>query len=564
LTMGSLELQASSGLATTAWHQINWASCHRQVRSLQRRTVQAVQAGVWGKVKRLSYLLVHSFAGRALAVKRVTENTGKKTPGGDGDLWDTPTKKAHAVTRIGRWRDYRPAPLKRISIPKKNGTPRPLSIPTLSDRARQAVYLQALPPIAETTGDQNSSGFRPKRRWADAIDQCFKVLRQKTSATWILEGDIQGFCENIRLTRLEEHIPMNKRVLSRGLHSGVLDRGTRLPTTAGVPQGGIISPVVSNMVLDGLETVGHRGRWHRRVYNINYGRGADDFIVTATSRQVREDSILPRINAFLAERGVRLSPTKTLITPIAQGFDFLGQTLRKHERPHGKPGKLQITPSQASVRALKARIKALWKQSAGRTPAQLIATLNPLLRGWANCHRHVICGETFATLDNFVWQRLYRWARRRHPNKTGRWIAEHYFPHQTGKSWRFTDPVSGKQGIRIREAVTPRRHVKVKGDATPFDPAWTADFQHRDRQLTLHASSPGRAYILRQQNGLCPVCRQVMQCEETLALHHRDGHHQHTRLVNLVFLHPNCPRQVHDAPGRKTGSPRSLRGVGHA
>jgi RNA-directed DNA polymerase len=559
--MGSLELQASSGLATTAWHQINWASCHRQVRSLQRRIVQAVQAGVWRKVKRLSYLLVHSFAGRALAIKRVTENTGKKTPGVDGDLWDTPTKKAHAVARIGRWRGYRPAPLKRIYIPKKNGTQRPLSIPTLTDRARQAVYLQALQPIAETTGDHNSYGFRPKRRCADAIDQCFKVLRQKTSATWILEGDIQGFFDNIRLTWLEEHIPMNKRVLSRWLHSGFLDRGTLLPTTAGVPQGGIISPVISNMVLDGLETVVHGGSWHRRVHNINYVRWADDFIVTATSRQVLEDSVLPRINAFLAERGVRLSPTKTVITPITQGFDFLGQTLRKHERP---PGKLQITPSQASVRALKARIKALCKQSTGRTPAQLIATLNPVLRGWANYHRHVICGETFATLDNFVWQRLYRWARGRHPNKTGRWIAEHSFPPQAGKSWRFTDPVSGKEVIRVREAVKPRRHVKVKGDANPFDPAWAAYFQHRDRQLTLHASSPGRAYILRQQNGLCPVCRQVIQCEEALELHHRDGHHQDNRSVNLVFLHPNCHRQVHSAPGSKTGSPRSLRGVGHA
>jgi len=562
--MGSLELQASSGLATTAWHQINWASCHRQVRSLQRRIVQAVQAGVWRKVKRLSSLLVHSLAGRALAVKRGTENTGKKPPGVEGDLWDTPVKKAHAIARISRWRGYRPAPLKRIYIPKKNGTQRPLSSPTLTDRARQAVYLQARQPMAETTGDHNSYGLRPTRRCADAIDQCFKVLRQKSSATWILEGDIPGFVDNIRLTWLEAPIPMNKRVLSRWLPSGFLDRGTLLPTTAGVPQGGIISPVVSNMVLDGLETVGHGGSWHRRVHNINYVRWADDFIVTATSRQVLEDSVLPRINAFLAERGVQLSPTKTVITSIAQGFDFLGQTLRTHARPHGKPGKLQITPSQARIRALKARIKALCKQSAGRTPAQLIATLNPVLRGWANYHRHVICGETFATLDNFVWPRLYRWARGRHPNKPGRWIAEHYFPPQAGNAWRCTDPVSGKPVIRVRETVKPRRQVKGKGDANPFDPTWAAYFQPRDRQLTLHASSPGRAYILRQQNGLCPVCRQVIQCEEALDLQHRDGHHQHHRSVNLVFLHPTCHRQVHYAPGSKTGSPRSLRGVGHA
>jgi RNA-directed DNA polymerase len=417
--MGSLELQASSGLAMSPWQRINWAARYRQVRALQRRIVQAVQAGVWRKVKRLSYLLVHSFAARALAVKRVTENTRKKTPGVDGDLWETPAKKAQAVAGIGRWRGYRPAPLKRIYIPKKDGKQRPLSMPTLTDRARQAVYLQALQPIAETTGDQHSYGFRPKRRCADAIDQCFKVLRQKTSATWILEGDIEGFSDNIRFSWMEEHIPMNKRVLSTWLRSGFIDRGTLFATTAGVPQGGIISPVVSNMVLDGLEAAVHGGSWHRRVHNSNYVRWADDFIVTATSRQVLADTVLPRITAFLAERGVRLSPTKSVITPITQGFNFLGQTLRKYERPSGKPAKLQITPSKASFQALKARVKALCKQAAGHTPAQLIDTLNLVLCGWANYHRYVICGETVAALDNFVSQRLYRWAKRRHPNKTG-------------------------------------------------------------------------------------------------------------------------------------------------
>jgi RNA-directed DNA polymerase len=562
--MGSLVLQASSGLATTAWHRYNWAACHRQVRSLQRRIVQAVLAGAWRKVKRLSYLLVHSFAARALAVKRVTENAGKKTPGVDGDLWNTPAKKANAVARIGRWQGYRSAPLRRVYIPKKNGQQRPLSIPTLTDRARQAVYLQALQPVAETTADQNSYGFRPKRRCADAIDQCFKVLRQKSSATWILEGDIQGFFDHIRFSWIEAHIPMNRRILSKWLRSGFIDRDTLFPTTAGVPQGGIISPTVSNMVLDGLETVVHGSSWQRRVHNINYVRWADDFIVTASSRQVLEDLVLPRINAFLAERGVRLSPTKTVITPISQGFDFLGQTLRKHERPNEKPAKLQITPSRASLQALTAKVKALCKRTAGRTPAQLIDILNPILRGWANYHRHVICGETFATLDNFVWRRLYRWARGRHSNKTGRWIAERYFPHQGGESWRFTDPVSGQQIIRVREAVKPQRYIKVKGDANPFDPAWEAYFQRRDRQLTLHASSPGRAKILRQQNGRCPVCRQVIQCEEDLELHHRDGYHQNNRLANLVFLHPTCHHQVHYAPDSRTGLPRSSRSVGHA
>jgi RNA-directed DNA polymerase len=562
--MGRLELQASSGLATTAWHQINWASCHRQGRSLQRRIVPAIQAGVWRKVKRLSYLVVHAFAGRALAVTRVIENTGQKTPGVDEDLWDTPAKKAHAVARIGRWRGDRPAPLKRIDIPKQNGTQRPRSTPTLTDRARPAVSLHALQPMAEPTGDHNSCGFRPKRRCADAIDQGLKVLRQTTSATWILAGDIPGVFDTIRVTWLAEHIPMNTRMLSRWLHRGFLDRGTLVPTTAGVPPGGMISPVISNMVWDGLETVVHGGSRHRRVHHLNDVRWADDFIVTATSRQVLEDAVLPRINALLAKRGGRRSPTKTVITPSAHGFDFLGQTRRNHERPHGKPGTRQMTPRQARVRARKARIKALCKQRTGRPPAPLIATLHPVWRGWANDHRPVIWGATFATLDNFVWQRLYRWARGRHPHKTGRGIAEHDCPHQAGKSWRCTDPVSGQEVIRVREAVKPRRHVKGKGDANPFDPIWAAYFPHRARQLTRHASSPGRADLLRQQNGRCPVCRQVIQGAEALELHHRDGHHQDNRSVNLVFLHPNGHRQVHSAPGSKTGSPRSLRGAGHA
>jgi RNA-directed DNA polymerase len=316
--------------------------------------------------------------------------------------------------------------------------------------------------------------------------------------------------------------------------------------------------------LEGLETVVQGGSGHRRVHTINDVRWADDCIVTATSRQVLEASVRPRIKACLAERGVRLSPTKTVITPIAQGFDVLGQTLRKPARPHGTPGKRQMTPSHASVQARNARIKALCTQRTGRTPAQLIATLTPVWRGGAHDHRHGICGETFATLDNFVWQRLYRWARGRHPNTTGRWIAEPDFPHQAGKSGRFTDPVSGQEVIRVREAVKPRRPVTVKGDATPFDPAWAAYFPHRDRQLTLHASSPGRADILRQQNGLCPVGRPVIQCEAALERHHRDGHHQENRSVKLVFRHPNGHRQGPAAPGSTTGSPRSLRGVGQA
>jgi len=172
----------------------------------------------------------------------VIENAGKKTPGVDGILWESPEQKAAAVTRIGQWREYQPQPLKRIYIPKPNGKRRPLSIPAREDRARQAVYLQVLQPIAETTADRNSYGFRPQRRCADAIDQGFKALRQKTSATWILEGDIEGFFDPSAFSWIEEHSPMNKRLLAKWLRGGISDHGLLYPTTAGVPQGGISTP----------------------------------------------------------------------------------------------------------------------------------------------------------------------------------------------------------------------------------------------------------------------------------------------------------------------------------
>ena len=293
-----MERHASSGLTTRRWHQINWAACHRRVRSLQRRIVQAVQAGAWRKVKRLSSLLVHSCAARALAVRRGTENTGTKTPGVDNELWDTPEKQATAIDRIGPWRGYRPRPLQRLSIPKKHGTQRPLSMPTFEDRARQALHLQALQPMAETTADPHAYGFRPQRRCADALAPCCTIFRQPTAATWSVAGDSEGFCDHLAFPWLEQHLPRPKRLLSTWRRSGLGDRGALFPTTAGVPQGGIIAPVISTRVLDGLEGVVHGGHWHRRVHQINDVRWAEDFIGTANSREVFEHTVLPAVTAF--------------------------------------------------------------------------------------------------------------------------------------------------------------------------------------------------------------------------------------------------------------------------
>jgi len=231
---------ASFGEALT-WDQINWADCERDVRRLQARIVKATREGRHNKVKTLQWLLTHSFSGRALAVKRVTENKGKRTPGVDGRTWQTPAAKFKSIGTLRR-RGYQPQPLRRVHIPKANGKMRPLGIPTMKDRAMQALYLLALEPIAETTADPNSYGFRSGRSTADAIAASHHDLCRKNSAQWVLEGDIRGCFDNISHEWMLHQIPLDGRVLRQWLQAGYLENRTLFPTKAGTPQGGIMTP----------------------------------------------------------------------------------------------------------------------------------------------------------------------------------------------------------------------------------------------------------------------------------------------------------------------------------
>ncbi len=224
-----------------AWHQINWRKAERAVRRLQTRIAQATQVGKWGKVKALQRLLTHSLSGKALAVRRVTENTGKRTPGVDGAIWKTPEQKAEAIQLLTQ-RGYHPLPLRRVYIPKSNGAKRPLSIPTMRDRAMQALYLLALDPVSETTADPNSYGFRRGRCTADAIEACFIALCRNDRAQWILEGDIRSCFDRISHEWLLTHIPMDKAILAKWLKTGYLENRRLFPTEEGTPQGGICSP----------------------------------------------------------------------------------------------------------------------------------------------------------------------------------------------------------------------------------------------------------------------------------------------------------------------------------
>ncbi len=482
-----------------------------------------------------------------MAVKPVTENPGKNTPGIDGEIWNTPHLKARAIQTIGCWKNYHPCPLKRIHIPKKDKSrTRPLSIPVMGDRARQALYKMALEPIAETKADKNSYGFRLKRNCADAIDQCFKIFFSENSPTYILEGDIKGFFDNISFQWILDNIPMNKKVLSKWLSCGFMEKGKLSPTTQGVPQGGIVSPAIANMVLDRIEKLVHNGCTFRRKHHINFVRFADDFIVTASNKEVLQEVIIPLINTFLQIRGVVLSKEKTKITHINEGFDFLGQNIRKFDRCNGKPGKLQITPSKSSREAIKEKVKAIFKSSNGLSQEALIGRLSPVLRGWANYHRHIICRSTFFQLDHFVWKRIFRWARRRHGCKTKPWIARRYFSIDNEHGWLFRDKKSGKTLLWTHQDIATYRHIKIQADANPFDKQWDEYFRDRDRKLKLKSVGKFYGKVLWQQKGICPICHQILEEHEETHLHHKDGDHSNNRLVNLVLLHPNCHRQTHN------------------
>jgi RNA-directed DNA polymerase len=529
------------------WHQIDWYRAHQEVRRLQARIVRATQEGRWGRVKALQRLLTRSFRGKALAVKRVTENQGKRTPGVDGKIWDTPHKKAQGVQML-RARGYHPLPLRRIYIPKNNGRMRPLGIPAISDRAMQMLHLLALDPLAEVTGDKNSYGFRRERSTADAIEACFNELSQSYDPQWILEGDIKSCFDRISHEWFLTHIPMEKAMLKKWLKAEFIEKNALTPTEEGTPQGGPLSPVIANMALDGLE-VELRKRFppttekngHSAKYKVNLIRYADDFIVTGRSKELLEAEVKPLVERFLRERDLELSQEKTKITHITEGFDFLE------------------------------KVREIVKDRKQITAGRLIVTLNPRIQGWALYHRHVVSKTIYTKVDRAIYQLVWQWAQRRHPHKGKKWIRKKYFRTVGNRQWVFFGTITEKNGetheVQLRTAAsTPiQRHVKVRKDANPYDPAWEPYFEHRLDVKTVQNLQGKRKlhYLWKEQQGLCPLCHQKIT--KLTGWH---SHHIIWRVYggsdnaeNRVLLHPNCHRQLHARPDLAVMKPRPARGV---
>lgn len=540
---------ASPGIAT-CWEAIDWQKALAYVKKLQVRIVKAQKEGHYSKVKSLQWLLTHSFYAKALAVKRVTSNQGKRTSGVDHELWLTPQAKWSAISKLNR-RGYRPQPLRRHYIPKKNGKIRPLGIPTMTDRAMQTLYKFSLEPIAETYADPNSYGFRIGRSTHDAIEQCFTDLNKGKSPEWILEGDIKGCFDHISHEWLLENIPMDTQILEKWLKCGYVETRKSFPTDEGAPQGGTISPTLMNMTLDGLERLLQERLPTRQKVNgrthfnkLNFVRYADDFIITGESPEFLRDKVLPVVKEFLTERGLQLSEEKTVITHIEDGFDFLGKNIRKYN------GKLLIKPSKTSVKSFLEKVRSIIKGNKSIKQETLIRKLNPVIRGWVNNQRYVVSSKVFSRVDYEIYKCLWQWAKRRHKKKSHKWIAQKYWHHIGSRQWTFSVPYENQSTegeplyCKLEYATDTKiiRFKKIVAEANPFDEYWTDYFEEREGEKLLN-STKGREKLLtiwRRQHRRCPVCGELITSETGFKVHTPAGKNS-----QKIMVHKECHEEIH-------------------
>ena len=448
------------------WNNIDWKKVEIHVNRLQARIAKAVKDGIWYLVKRLQYLLTHSFYAKLLAIKKVNINKGKRTAGIDGEIWSSPQSRMKAALCLTD-KKYVAKPLKRVYIEKYGSKKkRPLGIPTMYDRSMQSLYAMALEPIAEIKGDRTSFGFRKFRSTHDACEYAFQYLCKKNAPVWVLEGDIKGCFDNISHQWLIDNVPMEKSILKQFLKAGYIFNRQLFQTDAGTPQGGIISPILANMALDGVSDMLSEkyriknGKLNNELSNkhkVNFVRYADDFIVTANTEEIAKE-VKELIKDFLKDRGLELSDEKTLITHIDNGFDFLGWNFRKYN------GKLLVKPSKKSIDKFTEQISETIKEGKAWKQETLIAVLNPKITGWANYHQSVVSSEIFHKLDSIIWGMLWHWAKRRHPVKSKQWIADKYW-HSAGKrKWVFSDGIKQLSFLSDTKIV---RHTKLKLDMNP-------------------------------------------------------------------------------------------------
>ncbi|MEE3896235.1 group II intron reverse transcriptase/maturase [Priestia megaterium] len=525
-------LRASAHVSHKDWYSIDWSIIQKYVAKLRQRIYRAEQQNQQRKVRKLQRLLLRSKANLLLSIRRVTQqNNGKRTPGVDGYTSSKPSERIKLYQQLVKCNVFRhrPKPAKRTFIPKKDGKLRPLGIPTIRDRVYQNVVKNALEPQWEVRFEPTSYGFRPKRSTHDAISNLFNKLNTNSKKKWVFEGDFLGCFDHLNHNWIMQQTSMfpGSTIVKRWLNMGYIEQDMLRTTTEGTPQGGIVSPLLANIALCGMEE--EIGIVYKKTYKPNGGYAidpkcrigrvlyADDFVIVTETKEQAE-SMYGKLTPYLRKRGITLSMDKTRVTHIEDGFDFLGFSLRQYNTGQGK--KLFIKPSRDSIKKAKNKIKDTFSVMRGRPVKEIIRVLNPIIRGYGHYWKHVVSKNTYDYMDNYIFLKVRKHLKQLHPKKSRKWISKRYFkkPHHGGNNrWILTCPLTNIQLLKM-SWIKIERHVMVAYKNSPDDPSLREYWEKRDRKVFNSENTFDRMKLARKQGYRCAVCKQTLQNGEKVTV----------------------------------------------
>ena len=540
----------------TDWNAINWRKVNGTVRNLRQRIFRATTERNYKKVRSLQKLMLRSYANILTSVRRVTQqNAGRNTPGIDKVVVKTPIARGKLVDELSAFTLWRAKPARRVYIPKSNGKQRPLGIPVVQDRCLQAMLKNALEPEWEANFEGTSYGFRAGRSCHDAIEKVFGLARPNKRKKWVVDADIKGAFDNIShefLLKAIGEVP-GRELIKQWLKAGYMEQGVFHQTDSGTPQGGVVSPLLANIALHGMEeAIGvkydSRGQSIGKRAIVRY---ADDFAAFCESKEDAEE-VIKILKTWLQQRGLELSADKTKIVHLSEGFDFLGFNVRHYraEKTSKTGWKLLIKPSKESVSKIRNKLREEWLSLRGSNVLAIIKRLNPIIRGWANYFRSGVSCEIFHSLDRWMFHRAVRYVKHTHPKKPRYWRQSRYWGRlnlERNDRWVFGDKTTGMHLLKF-SWFRIERHILVKGRSSPDDPNLKSYWQDREKAKS-KSLTPSKQKIAQSQGCICPKCGESLFNGEELHVHHIEPKQQGgiNSYKNLRLLHLYCHQQIHAA-----------------